>query len=150
MLFLLNLRRAALSKYKTLSETLSSQVEQLQSRYDALSEVKERAAARYKLDYSKWRSVKNWMFNDKTDGAGKDLSEEERKQREYAQVMKKKELLMELGLESVLSEAAADGEHLPFRLSDVAITSFRTFKPTSGPLYESRKQQGKSKYSCRR
>lgn len=85
-------------------------MEQLQSRYDALSEVKERAAARYKLDYSKWRSVKNWMFSEKTDSVGKDLSEEERKQREYAQVMKKKELLMELGLESILSGAVADGE----------------------------------------
>ncbi|KAF9458420.1 DNA repair protein endonuclease SAE2/CtIP C-terminus-domain-containing protein [Collybia nuda] len=101
-------QKAALAKYKSLSETLSDQVEQLQLRYDALVEVKERAAARYKLDYNKWKKVRDWMFSEKADDAGKKLPEKERKQHELTQVKKKKELLLELGLESVLPEATGD------------------------------------------
>ncbi|KAH7909274.1 hypothetical protein BJ138DRAFT_1155670, partial [Hygrophoropsis aurantiaca] len=35
----------------------------LQQQYDALLEVKNRAAIRYKLDYKKWRNFKRWLHD---------------------------------------------------------------------------------------
>jgi len=31
---------------------------------DSLLDVKERAAARYKVDYKKWRTFKTWLFDE--------------------------------------------------------------------------------------
>ncbi|EPQ58530.1 hypothetical protein GLOTRDRAFT_120220 [Gloeophyllum trabeum ATCC 11539] len=43
---------------------LQNQLKQLQDKYDALLSVKERAAARYKSDYQKWKNFKQWLFED--------------------------------------------------------------------------------------
>ncbi|KDQ49142.1 hypothetical protein JAAARDRAFT_43084 [Jaapia argillacea MUCL 33604] len=48
---------------------LRVQIAQLQQRYDTLLQQKERAAARYKADYKKWRKFKDWLFQG--DGFGK-------------------------------------------------------------------------------
>ncbi|KAG1832807.1 DNA repair protein endonuclease SAE2/CtIP C-terminus-domain-containing protein [Suillus variegatus] len=41
--------------------SLQAELSHLQHRYDALLAVKERAAERYKTDYKKWRTVKQWL-----------------------------------------------------------------------------------------
>lgn len=92
--------RSAVLKHQETSDRLSQEMSQLQSRYDALSEVKERAAERYKNDYQKWRKFKNWLFKDEEGTNGKDgheLSAEEKKRRRNKNVMKKKKLVMGLG-----------------------------------------------------
>jgi len=80
---------------------LSQEIAQLQSRYDAMSDVKERAAERYKTDYQKWRKFKDWIFMDEGETAkrkdGQEVSAEEKKRRRTKNVMKKKKLVMELG-----------------------------------------------------
>lgn len=93
-----NVREAA-TKYKSINIKL----EQLQSRYDELLLVKERAAARYKTDYQRWRKMKDWLFAEDDDGVKakneKPMTEVERKKRETARVMKKRKLVKELGLD---------------------------------------------------
>ncbi|KAG1754158.1 DNA repair protein endonuclease SAE2/CtIP C-terminus-domain-containing protein [Suillus lakei] len=41
--------------------SLQAELSHLQHRYDALLATKERAAARYKTDYKKWRVIKHWL-----------------------------------------------------------------------------------------
>lgn len=41
--------------------SLQAELSHLQHRYDALLAAKERAAERYKTDYKKWRTVKQWL-----------------------------------------------------------------------------------------
>lgn len=41
--------------------SLQAELSHLQHRYDALLAAKERAAARYKADYKKWRDFKLWL-----------------------------------------------------------------------------------------
>jgi hypothetical protein len=92
---------------------------QLQSRYDALSEVKERATERYKTDYQKWRKLKNWLFTYEEEGAkgkdGRELSAEEKKRLRNKAVMMKKELVMKLGPDYAENHNVDGSEH-SFRL----------------------------------
>lgn len=44
--------------------SLQAELECLKRRYDALLVAKNRAAARYKADYKKWRDFKRWLFED--------------------------------------------------------------------------------------
>jgi hypothetical protein len=41
--------------------SLQTELSHLQHRYDALLATKERAAERYKADYKKWRTIKQWL-----------------------------------------------------------------------------------------
>jgi hypothetical protein len=41
--------------------SLQAELSHLQHRYDALLATKERAAERYKTDYKKWRTIKQWL-----------------------------------------------------------------------------------------
>ncbi|KAG2366761.1 hypothetical protein BDR07DRAFT_1248695, partial [Suillus spraguei] len=41
--------------------SLQAELLHLQRRYDALLATKERAAERYKTDYKKWRTIKQWL-----------------------------------------------------------------------------------------
>ncbi|KAF9239649.1 DNA repair protein endonuclease SAE2/CtIP C-terminus-domain-containing protein [Melanogaster broomeanus] len=43
---------------------LQAELHSLGARYDTLLEAKNRAAARYKVDYKKWRDFKRWLFQD--------------------------------------------------------------------------------------
>ncbi|KAG1837709.1 DNA repair protein endonuclease SAE2/CtIP C-terminus-domain-containing protein [Suillus subalutaceus] len=47
--------------------SLQAELSHLQHRYDALLATKERAAERYKVDYKKWRTIKQWLC-DSSDG----------------------------------------------------------------------------------
>jgi hypothetical protein len=80
------------------SDGLSQEIAQLKARYDSLSEVKERAAERYKTDYHKF---KKRIFTDEEEYAkdknGQELSVVEKKRRRNKGIIKKKKLIMELG-----------------------------------------------------
>ena len=116
--------RSDVLKHQETSDRLTQEMTQLQSRYDAISEVKERAVERYKVDYQKWRKFKNWLFT-LEEGKGKDgreLSAEEKKRRRNRNVLVKKELLMELGPDYANNYADGDVNggkyYLLFSVSD--------------------------------
>ncbi|KAG5637565.1 hypothetical protein H0H81_004142 [Sphagnurus paluster] len=96
-----NGHRADAARHKGSSEKLEAEMKLLQERYDALADVKERAAARYKLDYAKWRKFRDWMFNEEVeyakDRTEKGFSEEEKRRRYKASLMRKKKMMLELG-----------------------------------------------------
>ena len=46
--------------------SLQTQVAELQSRYDRLSEAKAKAAARHRADYKKWKDFKDWLYKSST------------------------------------------------------------------------------------
>ncbi|GLB40862.1 putative DNA repair protein endonuclease SAE2/CtIP C-terminus [Lyophyllum shimeji] len=97
--------KAHASKHHSLADKYLQDFEQLQRRYDALADVKERAAQRYKVDYAKWRRFRDWIFTeeaehekDKNEGS---ITEEEKRSRYIASIMRKKKMLMELGFQSL-------------------------------------------------
>jgi hypothetical protein len=96
------------------SDGLSQEIAQLKARYDSLSEVKERAAERYKTDYHKWRKFKNWIFTDEEEYAkgknGQELSVVEKKRRRNKGIIKKKKLIMELGPDYTKDHAEGDAD----------------------------------------
>jgi hypothetical protein len=102
--------RNSMRKHQETSDRLFKEMSQLQSRYDAISEVKERAAERFKTDYQKWRKFKNWLFTDEEakGSDGQELSAEEKKRRRNKNVLMKKKLVMELGLD--YAENYPDGD----------------------------------------
>ncbi|KIL00659.1 hypothetical protein PAXRUDRAFT_821457 [Paxillus rubicundulus Ve08.2h10] len=44
--------------------SLQGELNSLRALYDTLLETNNRAAARYKVDYKKWRDFKRWLMND--------------------------------------------------------------------------------------
>ena len=46
--------------------SLQTQLTELQSRYDRLSEAKAKAAARHRADYKKWKDFKDWLYKSST------------------------------------------------------------------------------------
>ncbi|KAF5372374.1 hypothetical protein D9615_009280 [Tricholomella constricta] len=93
--------KADASRHKSNSERLAREFKQLQERYDALADVKERAAARYKIDYAKWRKFRDWIFTEEAEHS-KDrnevgITEEEKRSRYMASLMRKKKMMMEIG-----------------------------------------------------
>lgn len=72
------------------SSALELQLSELQKRYDNLVDTHERAAEKYKSDYTKWMGFKAWLFSDDTgeDGAGANG-----KKRSRANFMRKKRLV---------------------------------------------------------
>ncbi|KAF5372340.1 hypothetical protein D9615_009304 [Tricholomella constricta] len=86
--------KADASRHKSNSQRLAREFKQLQERYDALADVKERAAARYKIDYAKWRKFRDWIFTEEAEHS-KDrnevgITEEEKRSRYMASLMRKK------------------------------------------------------------
>ncbi|KAG2348610.1 hypothetical protein BDR05DRAFT_862466, partial [Suillus weaverae] len=53
--------------------SLQAELSHLQHRYDALLATKERAAERYKTDYKKWRTIKQWLCQSSDCGPGKQV-----------------------------------------------------------------------------
>jgi hypothetical protein len=49
--------------------SLQTQLSELQSRYDRLSEAKAKAAARHRVDYNKWKDFKDWLYKSSTGGS---------------------------------------------------------------------------------
>lgn len=49
--------------------SLQTQLVELQSRYDRLSEVKAKAAARHRADYKKWKEFKDWLYQSSATGS---------------------------------------------------------------------------------
>lgn len=49
--------------------SLQTQLSELQSRYDRLSEAKAKAAARHRADYKKWKDFKDWLYKSSTSGS---------------------------------------------------------------------------------
>ncbi|KAG6873164.1 hypothetical protein C0995_002013 [Termitomyces sp. Mi166 len=80
---------------------LEQELKQLQDRYDDLLDVKERAAERYKLDYARWKKVKEWIFDEgKQSDENKEneegVSKEEKKRRLKKNIRIKKKMLVEI------------------------------------------------------
>lgn len=50
----------------TTISSLKTQLAELQSRYDRLSEAKAKAAARHRADYKKWKDFKDWLYKSST------------------------------------------------------------------------------------
>ena len=83
---------------------LEQELALLQDRYDDLLDVKERAAERYKLDYARWKKVKEWIFDEgkqTEESSVKEnedcISEEEKKRRLKMSLGVKRKMLMEFG-----------------------------------------------------
>ena len=54
---------------QTTISSLQTQLVDLQSRYDRLSEAKAKAAARHRADYKKWKDFKDWLYKSSTSGS---------------------------------------------------------------------------------
>jgi len=84
---------------------LSLELTTLQSRYDTLLEVHERATERHKTDYTRWRVFKEWLFSEEKDkkkdrgNEGNETPDEKAKEKRRlnAQVMKKREMVLKMG-----------------------------------------------------
>ncbi|KAG5644445.1 hypothetical protein DXG03_008540 [Asterophora parasitica] len=89
---------------ETSTSALQSKLTNLQTQYDALLDVKERAAARYKVDYAKWKRFHDWVFTDDVENTyaeRKEMTEEEQEREERKRwkesVKRKKRMMIELG-----------------------------------------------------
>lgn len=51
---------------QTTVSSLQTQLAELQSRYDRLSEAKAKAGARHRADYKKWKDFKDWLYKSST------------------------------------------------------------------------------------
>ena len=88
-------------RLRSIGSTLRVQLKRLNEKYDALKDVKERAAERYKIDFKKWRAFNDWLFTEDTehhkyrneDG----ITLEEKKRRDMASIMRKKQKMIEIG-----------------------------------------------------
>ena len=54
---------------QTTISSLQTQLADLKSRYDRLSEAKAKAAARHRADYKKWKDFKDWLYKSSTSGS---------------------------------------------------------------------------------
>jgi hypothetical protein len=87
--------------------SIQLELSDLQSRYDDLLRVKERAEARYRSDYKKWKEFKVWLFdsNKKHKLAGKGMGREDKRVHDIGQIMKNVKKFEQTGLPS----AGGDG-----------------------------------------
>ncbi|KAF8806782.1 hypothetical protein BYT27DRAFT_7100717 [Phlegmacium glaucopus] len=88
-------------RLRSIESTLREQLKRLDEKYDALKDVKERAAERYKVDFKKWRAFNDWLFKEDAEHH-KDRNEpgitlEEKKRRDRASIMRKKQKMIEIG-----------------------------------------------------
>ena len=90
-----------ISRSISTESNLRDQLRSLNEKYDALKSVKERAAERYKVDFKKWRTFNNWLFaEDKKHNKYRNepgITHEEKKQRDMSSIMRKKQMMMEIG-----------------------------------------------------
>ena len=107
-------------------QRLSLELAELQSRYDALVKVHEQSTEEYRTRYTKWRDFKRWLFDEEV--YNKDRSKErqiletpeekeKRKRQQYAKILKKRQMLLKVGPDSLGIES--DGEFV------VGASSFR-------------------------
>ena len=81
--------------------SLREQLRRLNEKYDTLKNVKERAAERYRADFKKWRAFNDWLFAEDTkhnkyrNEPG--ITHEEKKQRDMASVLRRKQMMVEIG-----------------------------------------------------
>lgn len=87
----------------------------LQARYNALKDVKERAAERYKVDYKKWRDFSKWLFteddNHRKHRNEQGISATEKKKRDYESIMRKKQKMVDFGPD--LAQFAGEDDENP-------------------------------------
>jgi hypothetical protein len=95
--------------------SLREQLRRLNEKYDTLKNVKERAAERYKVDFKKWRAFNDWLFAEDTkhnkyrNEPG--ITREEKKQRDMASIMRKKQMMIEIGPDLArFEEESGDGD----------------------------------------
>lgn len=73
----------------------------MNEQYDSLKDVKERAAECYKVDYKKWRAFEKWLFTEDAEHHQyrnePGITVEEKKRRDVASIMRKKQKMIELG-----------------------------------------------------
>ncbi|KAF8808198.1 hypothetical protein BYT27DRAFT_7099129, partial [Phlegmacium glaucopus] len=83
--------------------TLREQFKRLNEKYDALKDVKERPGQRYKVDFKKWRAFNDWLFTENPDTEHHKyqnepgITLEEKKRRDIASVMRKRQKMVEIG-----------------------------------------------------
>lgn len=90
--------RGDATRHKSIADRLSKEIAQLEARYDALADAKERAAERYKVDYAKWRKFRDWLFKEEEEQRNNiGISEEEKKKQSLASITRKRKMMMEIG-----------------------------------------------------
>jgi hypothetical protein len=81
--------------------SLREQLRRLNEKHDTLKNVKERAAERYGVDFKKWRAFNDWLFAEDTKHniyrKEPRITPEEKKQRDMVSVMRKKQMMVEIG-----------------------------------------------------
>lgn len=112
------------------------ELKHINERYDALKAVKERAAERYKADFKKWREFSKWLFAEnevhrkRRNEVG--ISKEEKKRRDLASIMRKREKMIELGPDLAQFEGEIEGVaclKLYFLLSLCSVALYLIFQP---------------------
>jgi hypothetical protein len=80
--------------------SIQLELSDLQSRYDDLLRVKERAEARYRADYKKWKDFKVWLFdsNKKFKESRKGITGEDKRVLDVGQATENARKLEETGL----------------------------------------------------
>jgi hypothetical protein len=95
--------------------------------------VKERAAERYKVDYKKWCDFSKWLFtednNHRKHRSERGISATEKKKRDYESIMRKKQKMVEFGLD--LAQFAGEGDEKP-KDPEAATTPTRPPPPIGG------------------
>ena len=80
---------------------LREQLRRLNEQYNALKDVKERVAERYKVDFKKLRAFKDWLFAEDTKHHGyrnkSGITLEEKRERDVTSIMCKKRKMIEIG-----------------------------------------------------
>ncbi|KAF8960813.1 DNA repair protein endonuclease SAE2/CtIP C-terminus-domain-containing protein [Flammula alnicola] len=101
--------QAKLRKLEQAHRTLAAEKRELDARYDALKDTKERAAERYKVDYKKWRAVSKWLFSDDPDDDNNSGVTTEEKKKIRPNLLRKRQKMVESGFN--LSRFAGEPEN---------------------------------------
>ncbi|KAJ7593742.1 DNA repair protein endonuclease SAE2/CtIP C-terminus-domain-containing protein [Mycena floridula] len=94
--------REELEHERAVSKEALSQLEILRRRYDDLLIVKERAAELYKVDFARWKKFKGWLYDEELLEKDKKkqtkmLSAEDRRAYDKSKLLKKRQMLQDIG-----------------------------------------------------
>jgi hypothetical protein len=127
---------------------LKAEHAELQARYNALKDVKERAAERYKVDYKKWRDFSKWLFteddNHRKHRSEQGISATEKKKRDYESIMRKKQKMVEFGPD--LAHFAGEDDENP-KDPEAATTPTRPPPPIGGIDVEKDKENQENQFT---
>ncbi|KAF8154435.1 DNA repair protein endonuclease SAE2/CtIP C-terminus-domain-containing protein [Crassisporium funariophilum] len=106
-------RQAVEKSVKSTEAGLREELKQLRAQYDALKDVKERAAERYKADFKKWREFNKWLFAEEDEQLEhrneSGITREEKKKRDIASILRRKQKMVEIGPDLARFEGGYEG-----------------------------------------